>query len=83
MVMESTGGYWSPLFELREARGFVAVLVAAQEVQRAPGRPRSDVQDCQWLPRLPTYALLAAALRPPEQSCGLRSYLRPRALLVT
>ncbi len=49
----------------------------------APGRPKSDGQDCQGLPRWPTYALLAAAWRPPEQSCGLRSYLRPRARLAT
>jgi transposase len=59
------------------------VLVDAREVQRAPGRPKSDVQDCQWLQRLHTYGLLAAAFRPPEQVCVLRSYLRQRAMLVT
>ena len=52
-------------------------------MQRAPGRPKSDVQDCQWLQRLHTYGLLAAAFRPPEQVCVLRSYLRQRAMLVT
>jgi transposase len=52
--MESTGVYWIPLFELLEARGLGVVLVDAREVQRAPGRPKSDVQDCQWLQRLHT-----------------------------
>ena len=82
-AMESTGGYWMPLFELLAARGFAVVVADAREVQRAPGRPKSEVQDCQWLQRLHPYGLWAAALRPPEQIWGLRSYLRQRALLVT
>jgi len=83
VAMESTGVYWIPLFELLEARGFTVVLADAREVQRAPGRPKTDVQDCQWLQRLHTYGLLAAAFRPPEQICVLRSSLRQRARLVT
>jgi transposase len=83
VAMESTGVYWIPLFELLEARGFAVVLADAREVQRAPGRPKTDVRDCQWLQRLHTYGLLAAAFRPPEQICVLRSYLRQRAMLVT
>ena len=83
VAMESTGVYWIPLFELLEAQGFAVVLADAREVQRAPGRPKTDVQDCQWLQRLHTYGLLAAAFRPPEQICVLRSYLRQRAMLVT
>jgi transposase len=83
VAMESTGVYWIPLFELLEVRGFVVVLADAREVQRAPGRPKTDVRDCQWLQRLHTYGLLAAAFRPPEQICVLRSYLRQRARLVT
>jgi transposase len=83
VAMESTGVYWIPLFELLEAQGFTVVLADAREVQRAPGRPKTDVQDCQWLQRLHTYGLLAAAFRPPEQVCVLRSYLRQRAMLVT
>src|SRR6266478_2613909 len=83
VAMESTGVYWIPLFEVLEARGFAVVLADAREVQRAPGRPKTDVQDCQWLQRLHTYGLLAAAFRPPEHICALRSYLRQRALLVT
>src|SRR5574341_525558 len=83
VAMESTGVYWIPLFELLEARGFAVVLADAREVQRAPGRPKTDVRDCQWLQRLHTYGLLAAAFRPPEQVCVLRSYLRQRAMLVT
>jgi transposase len=81
--MESTGVYWIPLFELLEARGLGVVLADAREVHRAPGRPKSEVQDCQGRQRLHTYGLLAAAFRPPEQVGVLRSYLRQRARLVT
>jgi transposase len=82
-AMASTGVYWIPLFELLEARGLGVVLADAREVQRAPGRPKSDVPDCQWRQRLHTYGLLAAAFRPPEHACVLRSYLRQRAMVVT
>lgn len=54
VAMESSGVYWIPLFALLEARGFTVVLVEAREVQRAPGRPKRDGQDCQWLQRLHT-----------------------------
>jgi len=34
---------------------FLVVLADAREVQRASGRPKSDVQDCQWRSGLHTY----------------------------
>jgi len=81
--MESTGVYGIPLFELLEARGFEVLLVDPQQVQNIKGRPTSDVQDCQWLQRLPTCGLLASAFRPTDQSCVLRSDLRQHAMLLT
>jgi transposase len=83
VAMESTGVYWIPPFELLEARGLTVGLADAREVQRAPGRPKTDIRDCQWLQRLHTYGLVAAAFRPPEHSGILRSYLRQRAMLGT
>ena len=81
VVMEATGVYWIPLFEILEARGFDVRLVDARHVKNVSGR-KSDVLDCQWLQQLHTYGLLQAAFRPVEQICVLRSYLRQRALLV-
>src|SRR5262249_44200153 len=43
VVMESTGIYWIPLFELLEARGFEVLLVEPRQSRHAPGRPKSDV----------------------------------------
>jgi transposase len=83
VAMESTGVYWIPLYELLEARGFRVLLVDARQVAHAPGRPKTDVKDCQWIQRLHSYGLLSAALRPPEQVVVPRAYLRQRDMLVT
>jgi transposase len=83
VAMESTGVYWVPLYELLEARGFRVLLVDARQVARAPGRPKTDDKDCQWIQRLHSYGLLAAAFRPAEQVVVLRAYLRQRDMLVS
>lgn len=81
VAMESTGVYWIPLFELLTARGFEVKLVDPRQLKHGPGR-KTDVLDCQWLQQLHTFGLLAAAFRPADQICVLRSYLRQRAMLV-
>ena len=82
VAMESTGVYWIPLFELLEARGFEVYLVDPRQSRHAPGRPKSDVLDCQWLQRLHSYGLLSASFRPSEQVVVLRAYLRQRQMLL-
>lgn len=82
IAMESTGIYWIPLFELLEARGFEVYLVDPRQSRHAPGRPKSDVLDCQWLQRLHSYGLLTASFRPADQVVVLRSYLRQRQMLL-
>ncbi len=83
VAMESTGVYWIPLYELLEARGLQVLLVDARQVARAPGRPKTDPEDCQWIQRLHSYGLLSAAFRPADQVVVLRAYLRQRDMLVT
>ncbi len=82
VAMESTGIYWIPLFELLESKGFEVFLVDPRQSRHAPGRPKSDVLDCQWLQRLHSYGLLTASFRPADQVVVLRSYLRQRQMLV-
>jgi len=83
VAMESTGVYWIPLYELLQTRGLQVLLVDARQVARAPGRPKTDEKDCQWIQRLHSYGLLSAAFRPAEQVVVLRAYLRQRDMLVT
>jgi len=81
VVMESTGVFWIPVFELLEQRGFAVLLADARKVKNVSGR-KSDVLDCQWLQQLHTYGLLQGAFRPADEIVVLRSYLRQRAMLI-
>jgi transposase len=83
VAMEATGVYWIALFELLERRGFEVYLVDPRQSKRAPGRPKTDVLDCQWLQRLHSYGLLTPSFRPADQVVVLRSYLRQRQMLIT
>jgi transposase len=82
VVMESTGVYWIPLFQILEARGFEVALVNARHAKNVPGRPKTDRFDCRWLQKLHSYGLLAPSFRPPEHICQLRSLLRHRDNLI-
>jgi transposase len=82
VAMESTGVYWIPLFELLDAEGFEVSLVDPRQARNLPGR-KTDVADARWYQELHTYGLLKAAVRPDNEVCVLRSYMRQRAMLVT
>src|SRR6476620_4426592 len=81
VVMESTGVYWIPIFEILEQRGFQLMVVSARDAKHVPGR-KTDVSDAQWLQRLHEYGLLRPSFRPPAEIAGLRAYLRQRERLL-
>ena len=81
VVMESTGVYWIPLYQILESQGFEVKLVNARHVKNVPGR-KTDVSDCQWLQRLHTYGLLSGSFRPEDSICVLRSFWRHRDTLI-
>jgi transposase len=54
-------------------------MVDPSYTKQVKGRPKTDRRDCQWIQRLHAHGLLAAAFRPDEDTCVLRSYLRQRA----
>src|SRR5262249_18823806 len=81
VALESPGVYGVPLFELLQAGGLEAFLVDPSYSRQLRGRPKTDRRDCQWIYRLHSVGLLAAAFRPDEQTCRLRAYLRQRANL--
>jgi transposase len=80
-AIESTGGYWIPLFEPLEARGIQGCLISAYAIKYVPGR-KSDVRDCQWIQTLHSYGLLKASCRPDADLVALRTLLRHRAQLI-
>jgi transposase len=82
VVLESTGVYWVPLFELLEDKGFEVYLIEPSQARHCGARPKSDVLDCQWLQRLHAFGLLRPSFRPAESVLALRGYWRQRQLLV-
>ena len=81
VVMESTGVYWIPVFEILEQRGFEVMVVNARDAKHVPGR-KTDVSDAEWLQRLHEYGLLRPSFRPQAEIAGLRAYLRQRERLL-
>jgi transposase len=82
VAMESTGVFWIPLFDLLASRGFRVLLVDPRQTAHAPGRPKSDVLDCQWIRRLHSYGLLTGAFRPADAIVRWRGFQRQREMLI-
>lgn len=82
VAMEATGVYWIPLFELLQQQGFDVILVDPRQTKHAPGRPKSDVLDCQWICRLHRCGLLTGSFRPSDDVVAWRGFQRQRAMLV-
>ena len=81
VALQSTGVYWIPVYEVLQQRGLKVFLVDARQMKYVPGR-KSDVQDCQWLPRLRSQGYLRAALRPSDEVCVVRAVARQRDVLL-
>src|SRR5207249_3852278 len=58
------------------------MLVDPRQTATAPGRPKTDVLDCQWIQRLHSYGLLRDSFRPRAAQRELRSYQRQREMLI-
>jgi len=81
IIMESTGVFWIPAFELLERNGFDVKLVNARHVKNVSAH-KTDVLDCQWLQQLGTFGLIKGAFRPADAILPLRAYLRQRDMLI-
>ena len=58
------------------------ILVDPRQTKHAPGRPKSDVLDCQWIRRLHSYGLLTASFRPADEIVVWRGFQRQREMLI-
>ena len=79
VAMESTGIYWTPIFDLLE-HDFDLWLVNARHVKNVPGR-KTDVKDSEWLCRLLKSGLLSKSFVPPKEFRRLRKLIRYRQSL--
>jgi hypothetical protein len=81
VVLQSTGVYWMPVFEILEEAGLKVYLVNAQHTKNVPGR-KSDVQECQWLLKLHAFGLLNNSFQPSAEVRVARTLWRHRGNLV-
>jgi transposase len=80
VVIESTGVYWKPVFNILE--GSVEVILAnAHQVKTLPGR-KTDMRDAEWLAELGAHGLVKASFIPPEPIRELRELTRYRKTLI-
>jgi transposase len=83
VVMESTGSYWVPIYNVLEqaAPAFELVVVNAQHVKQVPGR-KTDVRDSEWLCDLLRHGLLRASFIPDREQRERRELARYRKALI-
>jgi transposase len=79
-VMESTGVYWKPVYNLLEGQCEL-LLANAQHVKALPGR-KTDVKDAEWLADLLRHGLLRGSYVPARPQRELRELTRHRGNLV-
>lgn len=82
VAVESTGVYHLALVEVVQKHGLEIIIVDPRQTANAPGRPKTDVLDCQWIQRLHSYGLLRASFVPEPQIRKLRAYERQREMLL-
>jgi transposase len=80
VAMESTGQYWTPVYNLLEGT-FTVFLVNAAHVKNVPGR-KTDKADARWLAKLMRFGLLQASFIPPKGQRDVRDLTRYRTKLV-
>jgi transposase len=79
-VMESTGSYWQPIFNLLEAHVRV-ILANAADVQNRRGH-KTDPNDSRWLAHLLRHGMIRPSFIPPLAIRELRDLTRRRLQLI-
>lgn len=77
VLMESTGQYWRPIWQILEPFGFNMILCNPRIVKNIPGK-KTDQKDSEWLSELARYGLVSASYVPPRQIQALRESTRLR-----
>jgi transposase len=82
VVMESTGEYWRPIFNvLEEAPSLKVILANAQQVKSLRGH-KTDPNDAHWLAHLLRHGMVRPSYIPPVEIRQLRELTRRRRQLV-
>lgn len=80
IVMEATGVYWKPVWNILGDGDFELTLANAAHVKNVPGR-KTDVNDATWLADLIAHGLVRASFVPDAPTQEQRALLRTRKQL--
>jgi transposase len=80
VVMESTGVYWKPVWNVLEGHPLTLLLANARRVKGVPGR-KTDVKDAEWLADLLRHGLIAGSYVPDRAQRELQELTRYRTQL--
>ena len=80
IVMEATGVYWKPVWNILSDGDFELILANAAHVKNVPGR-KTDVNDATWLADLLAHGLIRGSFVPDTQTQEQRALLRTRKQL--
>jgi transposase len=80
IVMEATGVYWKPVWNILNDGDFTLTLANAQHVKNVPGR-KTDVNDATWLADLQAHGLVRGSFVPDQPTQEQRGLLRTRKQL--
>jgi len=83
VLMESTSVYWIPIYEiLEEVTGMDVGVGNARHMKQAPGRPKTDKADADWIARLCAVGLILKSFVVGRRFRELREYTRYHKKLV-
>jgi transposase len=71
VVMESTGVFWQPIYNVLEDTGMHILVANARHIKAVPGR-KTDVKDAEWLADLLRRGLIRASAIPSRARRELR-----------
>jgi transposase len=77
VVMEATGSYWRPVWNVLEVEGLELTLANPQHMKAVPGR-KTDTKDAHWSADLFQHGLIAPSFVPNQQMRHLRDLTRMR-----
>jgi transposase len=80
VVMESTGVYWKPLYNVWHPMGIKVTVAQAAHVKNVPGR-KTDMNDSHWLAQLHRYGLVKPSFIPADEFQRMRLLSRHRTNL--
>jgi transposase len=81
VVMESTGSYWKPVWNVLESEGIPLMLANAYHIKNVPGR-KTDIKDPEWMSDLLQHGLIRPSFVPDRHLRDLRELTRMRSKVV-